>query len=71
MPTAIVVFKISKALNVPDLPNPPAQAAARINGDMEEEINELFAGKEERRYTEGNQNSGGFLNRKMKDSLSP
>lgn len=48
MPTAVVVFKISKALGVPICRILPASRCPRINGDMEKEINELFAGKEER-----------------------
>ena len=48
MPTAVVVFKISKALNVPICRILPASRCPRINGDMEEEINKLFTGKEER-----------------------
>ena len=48
MPTAVVVFKISKALNVPICQILPAERCPRINNDMEEEINKLFTGKEER-----------------------
>jgi len=47
-PSARVVFRLSEALDVPICRILPASRCPRINGDMEKEINELFAGKEER-----------------------
>ncbi len=48
MPTAAIVFKISRALNVPICQILPVDRCPRINDDMKEEINKLFTGKEER-----------------------